>query len=365
MNSTSIQETLSKEVKTMTKSKIIHYTRAECEWVIQNYSLRHYKTGDFITSPWFSDNTSKPQEWQIKIYPMGLSEDCKKFISLFVHLKKTQQMENEVTVQLKLSLLNSKKTTLASSGSHSAKLKKENSFSLGLPNMMKIKDLFKPKTKFLLDDELHIICEIVYEVKKVNISSDGKLIGHFQQLMDSKSLADVIIDVKGQKFDAHKLILSARSPVFYAMFQSDFSEQKDNTLEVKDIEPDVFVEVLRFIYTDKAEKLEEMAPQLLAAADKYMLDLLKKKCEAFLARKVTLDNCGELLVLAHLHSSTDLKHTLLDFVRFHSSEVALTCNWQRLLAAAHPQLLRDISMALMTTGPVPTASPLCLIKKDV
>ena len=133
------------------------------------------------------------------------------------------------------------------------------------------------------------------------------------------------------------------------MFQNDLTEKQTNTLEVRDIEPEVFLEVLRFIYTDKVEKLDDMAPQLLAAADKYMLDLLKTKCEISRARNVTFENCGELLILADLHSAKDLKNILLDFVRCHSSEVAVTSNWQKLLETANPQLLRDISITVMST----------------
>ena len=244
--------------------------------------------------------------------------------------------------------------------------------------MLKIKDLYKGKNKFMPEDELHIECEIAYyETQETTVSgpstplmplipnhSNRSFISHFQQLFCNKSLADVTIDVKGKKFDAHKLILSARSPVFFTLFQND-EKKTIYTLEVQDIEPDVFHEVLRFIYTDKVEKLDAMAPQLLAAADRYMLDLLKTECEVSLARNVTLANCGELLILAHLHSANNLKKIFLDFVRCHSSEVAVTSNWQKLLTFAHPQLLRDISMAMMTTSQVPTAPPLSLIKKDV
>jgi speckle-type POZ protein len=225
---------------------------------------------------------------------------------------------------------------------------------------LKIQDLYKEKNKFLPDDELQILFEIEYQINETNTDSadllpftsntKGYLIAHFQQLFNTKSLADVIVDVQGQKFDVHKLILCARSPVFFAMFENDFTEKKTNTFEVEDIAPEVFLEVLRFIYTDKVEKLDEMAPQLLAAADKYMLDLLKTKCEIALARNVTLENCGQLLILAHLHCAKDLKKILLDFVRCYSSEVAVTSNWLTLLETASPQLLRDISMTLMNAS---------------
>ena len=53
-------------------------------------------------------------------------------------------------------------------------------------------------------------------------------------------------------------------------------EKKNSRVEVKDVEPEVMAELLRFIYTGKtAANLDTMAADLLAAADKYALERLK------------------------------------------------------------------------------------------
>ena len=53
-------------------------------------------------------------------------------------------------------------------------------------------------------------------------------------------------------------------------------EKKNSRVEVKDVEPEVMAELLRFIYTGKtAANLDSMAADLLAAADKYALERLK------------------------------------------------------------------------------------------
>lgn len=41
-----------------------------------------------------------------------------------------------------------------------------------------------------------------------------------------------------------------------------------NRVEINDVDPEVFKEMMRFIYTGKAPNLEKMADNLLAAADK-------------------------------------------------------------------------------------------------
>lgn len=41
-----------------------------------------------------------------------------------------------------------------------------------------------------------------------------------------------------------------------------------NRVEINDVDPEVFKEMMRFIYTGKAPNLDKMADNLLAAADK-------------------------------------------------------------------------------------------------
>ncbi len=55
---------------------------------------------------------------------------------------------------------------------------------------------------------------------------------------------------------------------FNAMFEHEMEESKKNRVEINDVDPEVFKEMMRFIYTGKAPNLEKMADNLLAAADK-------------------------------------------------------------------------------------------------
>lgn len=56
--------------------------------------------------------------------------------------------------------------------------------------------------------------------------------------------------------------------VFAAMFEHAMEESKHNRVEITDVDHEVLREMLRFIYTGMASNLEEMAGDLLAAADK-------------------------------------------------------------------------------------------------
>lgn len=116
------------------------------------------------------------------------------------------------------------------------------------------------------------------EVSDLPFSEGDQLLRtQMEQLFESKALNDVTLDVNGRPFQAHKSILASKSKVFAAMFVHETKEKLSNHVQVDDIEPDVFQEVLRFIYTGRLslETMDKMATDLLAAADKYLLDQLK------------------------------------------------------------------------------------------
>lgn len=70
--------------------------------------------------------------------------------------------------------------------------------------------------------------------------------------------------------DYNGLYITARSPVFAAMFEHEMEERKKNRVDITDVDHEVLREMLRFIYTGRAPNLDKMADDLLAAADKVI-----------------------------------------------------------------------------------------------
>ncbi|KAF6032012.1 SPOPL [Bugula neritina] len=87
------------------------------------------------------------------------------------------------------------------------------------------------------------------------------------------------------------------------MFEHDM-ENKQNQVEIQDVEEDVMKEMLQFIYTEKAPNLDKMVADLLSAADKYTLE------------KSPSD----------LHSAEQLKTHAMDFVNSLVTNVVETCH---------------------------------------
>ena len=137
------------------------------------------------------------------------------------------------------------------------------------------------------------------------------------KLFGEKKFSDVKISCGEEVFDCHRNILSVRSQVFNAMFQSDMIESCSKNVIIKDIKPEVVKEMLHFIYngaTSTDNVLDEMGRDLLGAADLYQLELLKNKCEEKLCSSLDVNNSVELLVLADLHQASRLRKMALKLI---------------------------------------------------
>jgi speckle-type POZ protein len=156
-----------------------------------------------------------------------------------------------------------------------------------------------------------------------------RILHQLEEMFEKMPLSDITFNIRGQKFSAHKSILAVRSPVFAAMFQHPTKEMQSNQVKVKDIDPDVFQEVLRFIYTGKTEStaMDKMAPGLLAAADKYILEDLKSCCETHLIRQMSAENCLELLSLTIHHPAEHLRKYAIDYFRRYSGKSIVKMNY--------------------------------------
>ena len=111
----------------------------------------------------------------------------------------------------------------------------------------------------------------------------------------SNELSDVLIKCKNKSFKAHKVLLSASSPVFRAMFQADMKENRSQQVEIEDIEPDIVAEMLKFIYKRSCVEHEEnpdldFVSYLLVASDKYQMRTLKNVCQTQLSSNLQVEN---------------------------------------------------------------------------
>lgn len=157
--------------------------------------------------------------------------------------------------------------------------------------------------------------------------------------------ADTTLLVRGKEFPVHRAVLSARSPVFAKMFEHDCKEKINGIVDITDIAQDVCEQMLRYIYTDKVDELESMAPGLLSAADKYQIDSLKSLCSHYLSSTMSIDSASRLLLLADIYQAPQLKCQCIDYITDHIAKVKLTESWKA-VTKSRPQLGIELLMNL-------------------
>jgi speckle-type POZ protein len=176
-----------------------------------------------------------------------------------------------------------------------------------------------------------------------NCSGQCNSIDQLEELFDGMLFSDFTFNVRGREFQAHKCILATRSRVFAAMFQHPTKENLSSLVVIEDTEPDVFYELLRFIYTGRVplDKMNKLATGLLVAADKYLLNQLKAQCENHLYCHMSVDNCFELLLMDQRYPADRFREEAIKFFRRHPVEVMTTDGWKK-MKEENPRLLCDM-----------------------
>ena len=99
--------------------------------------------------------------------------------------------------------------------------------------------------------------------------------------------------------------------------------------------------MLYFIYTGKIPNIDEIAKDLLAAANQYQIEKLKRSCEEKLCQTLESNNCLEFLILAQVYSSPFLKKCSLEMAAKNLVALVETNEWKEDLSD-HPTLKDEV-----------------------
>ena len=194
--------------------------------------------------------------------------------------------------------------------------------------------------------------EVVIDFKplKTTYIKEGEqnILNHLQQLLEDQKFTDITFQVKSETIKAHLIIVAAGSPVLATMFQQDFLEKQTKTVEIKDTKPEVFKQLLQYLYTGKATLIEKegMAHDLLAVADMYGVDSLKEECAVILIKNLQVENAARTLVTAHLQSSPKLHQATLSFMSKHGKAICSRSDWMDVIKS-YPELCFQATQLMM------------------
>lgn len=352
------------------------YTEAEDDivydyaWTIERFSraAANYRTGKTMYSDQFTVAVhGKETRWRLKMYPNGRKNVDQGYVTLFLKDSGRDQPAN-LRANVKFSVVDSlgNKTNTKTIDKEYKVL----NHAFGYSKFIKHQWLLSPERMLLPEDKLTLLCSITIAGK--NIISSGaqrpagaqtdtaiarnianKLGSDLSRLLGSPQ--DMFSDTKlvcgdrGVELLCHTNILAARSPVFQAMFQHDTAEAQSKVVEMVDVEPEVAMEMLQYIYTGNTRSAGKEA-ELLAAADKYSLLELKESCEEVLCRETNIDTVLNMLVLADRHEAVKLKDVCVRFLIENCHTVVRQPGWRELLEP-YPALLAEMFEAVATTPP--------------
>ncbi|XP_047054241.1 BTB/POZ and MATH domain-containing protein 1-like [Lolium rigidum] len=299
--------------------------------------------------------------WAVQCYLNGDTDPD--FISLYLLLDSSNDAR-EVTAEFRFSVLDKDGEAVDSlSRTHCTRTFQPKGLGWGYSSCVRKADL--ERSAHLRDDSFSIGCDVAVmkaigsRVARVVPPSD--LHRHLGDLLKSKDGTDVTFQVGGESFSAHRSVLAARSSVFKAELFGAMRENTVDPIEIRDMEADVFMSLLRFIYTDSLLEASPdsgdggeapgdvvMAGHLLVAADRYNIERLKLICERKLCSHIDTNMVATSLALAEQHGCHALKEACLQFLASPSNlEGMKASEGYKHLKSSCPSVLKELVARLL------------------
>ncbi|KAK0060369.1 ring canal kelch [Biomphalaria pfeifferi] len=127
-----------------------------------------------------------------------------------------------------------------------------------------------------------------------------------QAQMERCPFHDVIVTVEGREFKCHRLMLSATSDYFQAMFQSGMKEDLERKVEVKGISAEVFQLIIESVYYARDILTIDNVSNVWHAANQLQIDYLLQACEMIQLKRLSKDSSVDIYINAKLLNSKQL-----------------------------------------------------------
>ncbi|CAC5365929.1 KLHL12 [Mytilus coruscus] len=165
-------------------------------------------------------------------------------------------------------------------------------------------------------------------------------------------LCDVVLQVDGEEFPAHRVVLAACSDYFCAMFTNEMSEKDKSVITLHEISADVMRVLLDFVYTETVNVSVENVQELLPAACLLQLTGVKQACSSFLEKQLDATNCLGIKIFAEQHSCNELLEAADSFCLKHYEEIIKFDEFKTLPIDQVESLVKCDSLQVNTEEPV-------------
>ncbi|XP_044009647.1 speckle-type POZ protein-like [Aphidius gifuensis] len=232
-----------------------------------------------------------------------------------------------------------------------------NIISLGYRDLSIVDKHFKKNGDVLLTVKIQIIqCDN----EKHNLSQD------MARLLKHPKFADTKLTCGGSshiEIPVHGSIIVARSNVLADMIipvddigiasnchnkEDDESNERVSsyrfTLALPDLSRELTEELLRYIYSDHIDNLDNLASQLLSLAERFHIEGLKEHCERNLIESLVPDNVASLLLIADEFSCDSLKRASLAYCEENAMCIHKNFTW-KIMEQVNPELFNEVCEA--------------------
>ena len=152
-------------------------------------------------------------------------------------------------------------------------------------------------------------------------SRQNSLAVDLRRMLNSPARSDVTFMVEGRPIYAHRCIIMARCEPLERMLDGPMRESQQHEIVLPGARWEVVLALCEFLYTDCVESLEETAAveldfalDLLALADQYLVDDLKRLCESAIQKSISVENVALMLATADARQAAALRQRCFDFV---------------------------------------------------
>lgn len=134
-------------------------------------------------------------------------------------------------------------------------------------------------------------------------------------------LCDIILRVGTREIYAHRVVLSACSNYFCAMFTNSMIESQQESVTLTDLDEEAVEALVGFAYTSEVSINEKnVQPLLKAAAILQLSEIVEASCR-FLSVQLHPSNCLGIAAFAEAHGCKSLEESARQFVKDHFMEV--------------------------------------------
>ncbi|XP_019741669.1 kelch repeat and BTB domain-containing protein 12 isoform X2 [Hippocampus comes] len=147
------------------------------------------------------------------------------------------------------------------------------------------------------------------------------LLEQLRKMRETEHLTDVVLVAEGVSFPCHRLVLSAFSPYFHAMFTCGLRECNDREIFLRDTPADSLALLLNYMYSSDLPLTNTNVQGISIAAFLLQMDDVFAQCQQHMTENMDASNCLGVFYFARDLGAAELAERAQRFLRQHFVQV--------------------------------------------